>query len=188
MKYYNIQNVNELLADKNNLTIIENNIIDWLVTLRDTVEYNTRYSYYTAITTFYEVNDVILRKKKIARFLGQQSTRKYKDRAYTIEEIHKIFEHAEIRSKVLILLLISSGMRIGAVSDLRLRHLKKIEEHNLYRITVYENTKDEYYTFCTPECAAMIDSYLSYREQNGEKIEADAPLIRERFDVLYSLT
>jgi len=55
--------VNELLADKNNLTIIENNIIDWLVTLRDTVEYNTRYSYYTAITTFYEVNDVILRKK-----------------------------------------------------------------------------------------------------------------------------
>ena len=55
--------MNELLADKNNLTIIENNIIDWLVTLRDTVEYNTRYSYYTAITTFYEVNDVILRKK-----------------------------------------------------------------------------------------------------------------------------
>jgi integrase len=184
MKYYNIQNVNELLADKNNPTIIENNIIDWLVTLRDTVEYNTRYSYYTALTTFYEVNDVILRKKKIARFLGQQSTRKYKDRAYTIEEIRKLLEHADIRSKVLILLLVSSGMRIGAISDLRLRHLKRIEECNLYRITVYENTKDEYYTFCTPECAAMIDSYLAYREQNGEKIEADAPLIRERFDVL----
>jgi hypothetical protein len=30
----------------------------------------------------------------------------------------------------------------------------------------------------------MIDSYLSYIQQNGERIEADAPLIRERFDVL----
>jgi integrase len=184
MQYYNIQDINELLADKNNPIIIENNIIDWLVALRDTVEYNTRYSYYTALMTFYEVNDVILRKKKISRFLGQQSTCKYKDRAYTIEEIHKILEHADIRSKVLVLLLISSGLRIGAVSDLRLRHLKRIEEYNLYRITVYENTKDEYYTFCTPECADMIDSYLSYRQQSGEKIEADAPLIRERFDVL----
>ena len=76
-------------------------------------------------------------------------------------------------------------MRIGAISDLRLRHLKRIEEYNLYRITVYENTKDEYYTFCTSECAAMIDSYMLYRQQSGEKIEPDTtPLIRERFDVL----
>src|SRR5919112_4419997 len=82
MQYYNIQDINELLADKNNPIIIENNIIDWLVALRDTVEYNTRYSYYTALMTFYEVNDVILRKKKISRFLGQQSTRRHKDRAY----------------------------------------------------------------------------------------------------------
>ena len=111
MKYYNIQDINELLANKNDLTIIENNIIDWLVALRDTVEYNTRYSYYTALMTFYEVNDVILRKKKISKFLGQHSTRKYKDRAYTIEEIRKLFEHADIRSKVLILLLVSSGMK-----------------------------------------------------------------------------
>ena len=70
------------------------------------------------------------------------------------------------------MLLISSGLRIGAVSDLRLRHLKRIEEYNLYRIKVYENTKDEYYTFCTPECADMIDSYLSYRQQSCEKPSA----------------
>jgi integrase len=137
--------------------------------------------------TFYEINDITLRKKKIARFLGQESTRKHKDRAYTIEEIRKILEHADIRSKALVLLLVSSGIRIGAVTNLQIKHLKKIEEYNLYRITVYENTKDEYYTFCTPECAAVIDSYLSYRQQSGEKIEADAPLIRERFDILEGL-
>ena len=48
MKYYNIEDINELFANKNNSTIIENNIIDWLVALRNTVEYNTRYTYYTA--------------------------------------------------------------------------------------------------------------------------------------------
>src|SRR5215208_270943 len=188
MKYYNIQDINELLADKDNPIIIENNIIDWLVALRDTVVYKTRCTYYAILMSFYDVNDVNLRKKKIARFLGQQSTRKHKDRAYTIEEIRSILEHADIRSKVLVLLLISSGLRIGAVSDLRLRHLRRIEEYNLYHITVYENTKDEYYTFCTPECAAMIDNYIEYRQQSGEKIEANTtPLIRERFDIIEDL-
>ena len=67
MQYYNIQDINELLAHKDNPTIIENNIIDWLVVLRDTVEYNTRYTYYTALMTFYEINDVNLRKKKTVK-------------------------------------------------------------------------------------------------------------------------
>ncbi len=65
MQYYNIQDINELLAHKDNPTIIENNIIDWLVVLRDTVEYNTRYTYYTALMTFYEINDVNLRNKRV---------------------------------------------------------------------------------------------------------------------------
>ena len=67
MQYYNIQDINELLAHKDNPTIIENNIIDWLVVLRDTVEYSTRYTYYTALMTFYEINDVNLRKKKTVK-------------------------------------------------------------------------------------------------------------------------
>ena len=41
MQYYDIQDINELLTHKDNPTILENNIIDWLVALRDTVEYNT---------------------------------------------------------------------------------------------------------------------------------------------------
>jgi integrase len=78
----------------------------------------------------------------------------------------------------------SSGMRVGALSTLKVRNLQKIDKYNLYRITVYEGDDEEYVTFCTPECAAVIDSYLEYRERNGERpIKEDAPLIREEFDI-----
>ena len=42
MQYYNIQNIDELLAIKDSPSIIEDKIIDWLVALRDTITYGTR--------------------------------------------------------------------------------------------------------------------------------------------------
>ena len=104
------------------------------------------------------------------------------DRAYTTEEIQQLLAKADERSKVLVLLLASTGMRIGAIPDLKLKHLTKVDEFNLYQITVYENTKEEYYTFCSPECANAMDSYLAYRERCYEKMGPESPLIREQFD------
>lgn len=66
--------------------------------------------------------------------------------------------------KSIILLMVSSGMQIGAIPLLKLRNMEKI--HSLYRITVYEGVNEEYYTFRTPECASFIDAYLEYRIQN----------------------
>ena len=87
-------------------------------------------------------------------------------------------DYADIRCKAIVLLLASTGMRIGALSELKIKHLTKISEYNLYQVTVYENTKDEYNTFCTPECAKAIDDYLEYRKTSGEKITDDnAPVI-----------
>jgi hypothetical protein len=47
---------------------------------------------------------------------------------------------------------------------------------------VYENTKAEYYCFCSPQCASAIDSYIVYRERSYKKIDQDLSLIREQFD------
>jgi integrase len=187
MRFHNYKTIDELLADKNTPTIIEEKIIEFIIALRTdsdfAVSYRTRATYFTAILTFYDINDIILRKKKIERFLGEEATRKYKDRAYTTEEIKKLLDYADIRSKAVVLLLASTGMRIGALSELKMKHLTKIPEYNLYQVTVYENTKDKYNTFCTPECAKAIDDYLGYRKTSGEKIiDANAPVIRERFD------
>src|SRR5215211_5076916 len=60
-------------------------------------------------------------------------------------------------------------------------HLEKMQQE-VYKITVYKNHKEEYITFCSPECVKAIDDYLAYRERYGEKLKSFSPLIREQFD------
>jgi integrase len=122
-----------------------------------------------SIKKCYQMNDVILNWIKINQYLGE-NTRKFKDRAYTTEEIQTLLTKADERMRVVILLLSSTGMRIGGAINLKLKHLTKVQKYGLYQIVVYENTTSEYYTFCTPECAIAIDSYLAYRERCYEKI------------------
>jgi hypothetical protein len=95
---------------------------------------------------------------------------------------------------MIILLLASTGCRVGALPSLTLRNLTKIPDYGLYKITFYEDTNNEYYTFTTRETAQTgIDNYLLYRKRMGENIsfnektqrwEPDnVPLIRRQFDV-----
>ncbi len=79
------------------------------------------------------------------------------------------------RERAIILILSSTGMRVGAVHPLRLKDLKKwiIDEQGnyIYQIQVYSpSSKYRYYTFCTPECAVAIDNYLELRKRYGEKL------------------
>ena len=76
------------------------------------------------------------------------------------------------------------GMRMGAISGLLIGHLTEIPQYHLYKIVVYvASRKDRYYTFCTPECAEAIDSYLAYRKRFGDPLKLTSPLIREQFDI-----
>jgi integrase len=81
------------------------------------------------------MNDVFLNKKKINMFKGE-SIKKVADRAYTREEIRKVLDVSDLRTKIISLLMASSGIRIGGLPSLRIRNLEKI--NNIYKITVYE--------------------------------------------------
>lgn len=71
-------------------------------------------------------------------------------------------------------------MRIGALPSLQINDLEKMD--NLHKVTVYTEDEEEYFTFCTPECAKEIDSYLDFRARRGEKINDDSYLIVKKFD------
>ena len=133
---------------------------------------------------FYEMNDIVLNKKKIKMFQGE-FIKRARDRAYSHEEISRILNVSDLRMKVMVLLMASSGMRVGSIPSLRLRNLEKRDQHDkVYKIIIYENSGDEYYTFFgTPECASFIDLYLDYRHKNGEKLDKDSFLIRDQFDI-----
>ncbi|HEY7573509.1 MAG TPA: tyrosine-type recombinase/integrase [Nitrososphaeraceae archaeon] len=183
IRFMNIKsnNISSLLNQDHR--IIEEQIISYLVYLRtdQKLSYSSLALRLAAIRKFYEMNDVMLNWKKVSNYLGE-NTKLFKDRAYITEEIQRLLTKADERMRVIILLLASTGMRIGAIPGLNLKHLTKVEDYNLYQITVYENTKDEYYCFCSPECANAIDSYIAYRERCYEKIGPESPLIREQFD------
>ena len=71
-------------------------------------------------------------------------------------------------------------MRVGAVSNIQLKH-EEIE--GLYKVTVYEKSKEEYFTFCTPECYSYIKQYLEFRTKSGEILDKESYLIREQFGI-----
>ncbi len=89
----------------------------------------------------------------------------------------------DIRVKIIISLMVSSGLRYGAVNILNIGDLEKIEKYNVYKITAYRKSKKfKYNTFCTPESTTLIDSYLEYRKNKGEILKGNSPLIREQFN------
>lgn len=165
--------------------IIESKVISYLEYLRDTrkLSFWTIQVHYSAIHHWFDINDVVLNSRKIKKFLPSDESYR-DDRPYSVEEISRILDKCDIRQRVIILLFAFTGMRVGALPGLRIGDIKKFEEHNLYLIWVYNNSrKDRYYTFCTPECAQAIDDYLAYRKRLGEEIKETNPLIRNKISV-----
>jgi len=149
----------------------QNQIITYLMSLREKkLSYNSISTRLNAIYHFYDMNDISLNKKKIKMFKGEY-TKKVVDRAYTDKDIKKILDVSDLGAKTIVLLMASSGIRIGALPGIRIRNLEKV--NNIYEITVYEGSSSQYFTFCTPECTSYIDAYLEFRTKNGENLNKD---------------
>jgi site-specific recombinase XerD len=169
MKYKRITDFARLIEDKDTRQI-ESDIIDFIISLKEKhYSLATQQTYLYALIHFYDVNDITIRRKKIAKFLSNDDeivttdsndNGENGDKPYTREQIAKLLDFADIRTRVIILLMSSSGMRIGALPLLKICDLTPIPTHNIYQIRVYANSKsNRHYTFCTPECRKAIDNY-----------------------------
>jgi len=129
------------------------------------------------------MNDVILNWKKLKKFIKSDKTNNSidgKDRGYFHEEIQTILGFADQRLKTAFLVLASTGIRIGALQLIRIGDVEKID--NLYKIKVYSGDREEYFTFCTPECAKEIDTYMEFRNKRGENLTQDSYLLVTKFN------
>ena len=138
---------------------------------------------FASLKNFYEMNDVEnIKWRKLKRYQGEEQP-KHEDRRYTYDEIHTLVQNANLKLKATILLMSSSGVRVGALPTLTTGHLNR--RGDIYKINVYKGLKGkgQYYTFCTPECAKAIDTYLQFRERCGEKLNPESPLFRRDFDM-----
>jgi integrase len=204
MKFLGVTTLRELLEDKPQ-KIIEADIKDYLVHLRNEkkIAHTTAVLYLAVIKKFYIVNtDFAFKWNLISMYLGNddtdttdddsdsklegEETTTTIDRPYTKSEIRAMFNAAQdIRVKLVISLMSSAGLRCGAVNILKINDISKIEKYNIYQITAYRKSKKySYKTFFTPECSALIDSYLEYRKNQGEILKGSSPLISEQFNTL----
>ena len=136
-----------------------------------------------AIEFFYLANRINLNWKHISGYIPRPNKAK-EDKAYTIEDIQKMLEVANgERDRFMLFLLSSTGMRIGALPDLKIKDIEAIKPEgykgkHLYKIIVYRGHRTQYYTFTSFECAEALDSYIEYRKRNEEEITDNSPLLR----------
>ena len=184
MNYLKITNPDDLLIHQGNPKIIQDQIVEYMIQLKNpphSLRYATRSQYLAAVITYYDLNDVALSKKKIYRYLGEEE-RPIENRGYTTEEIAKMLEICDERTRAIVLLLASTGIRIRAIIELKVEDLVMVPDYHLYQVWVYSDSNQRYLTFTTPEAAKAIDVYLKYRERYGERLTPKSSLFRDQFD------
>jgi len=73
--------------------LIEQGIIELLIEMRHNTElsYSAQNVFLSALTHFFSINDVVINRKKIKKFMSE-SENKYEYRSYTSEEIARLLE------------------------------------------------------------------------------------------------
>lgn len=79
------------------------------------------------VQSFLEEHEIVLPWKKIARhYYPEDVSHDY--RSYTRQEISKLLSVADLRDRCILLLMASTGIRVGAIPALTIKSLKKLDE------------------------------------------------------------
>ena len=158
MTYCNADNYEDMLEIEPKR--LEGLIRDYIIHLKENKRSSsTINSYIASITHFYEMNDIVLRWKKLNKFKGKHRS-VADDRPYTRSQIKTLLEYAgALRDRCIILLMASAGLRRGALPMLKIQDLTPIDFYKIYKIRVYAREEEEYFTYCTPECRRLLDQY-----------------------------
>jgi len=203
MGFCKVKNPDKLLefgTSKKAVHQIEDKVIAWLGVLKDSGKASaTMRTALACVVLFYSCNRVKLDNKFISRRIPKKPGRLH--RSPTKEEVAAIVEAANLRGKALLGLLASTGVRLGAIPPLKMRHRRNVKpeelEHhdcsckdrsqplrfNGYLLNVYEGEEEQYFTFISQEAGKWLDTYFRMRENAGEDLKPNSPLIREEFDI-----
>jgi integrase len=96
---------------------------------------------------------------------------------------------ADIRGKALTLVLVSSGIREGALETLQVGDYTPIRNNGQIvagRLVVYAGHPEQYIALITFEACVALDRYLEFRKENNENMTNASPLFRDTFDPIAS--
>jgi len=171
LNFYHIKDYDSLAGiDQGKMQIM---VEDFVMHLKKVNSPNNMNLSLAAIKAFLDCNDVDLRWSKIKRLLPAR-VKKTGGEAWQTDEVAKMLTFTtELRTKTIVQFLAASGVRIGALENLKMRNIRQIEDCK--SILVYEGSTEEYATFLTPEVSLIFDEYLQQRESDGEQIIPVSP-------------
>jgi integrase/recombinase XerD len=155
---------------------------DYLFHLKKTVSPNSIPPKFASLELFFAMNNKVLNFKKIKKMFPEK-TKKSGFESWTTKDIREMLRVCNTkRQRAIILFLSSTGVRLGVLPDLRMKHIKNKDEY-YKKVIVYEGSKEEYTTFLAPESAKALDEYLDERQKDGEIISDSSYVFRKRYQV-----
>lgn len=139
-------------------------------------------NYYIPIKLFCEMNGILVNWKLISKGIKRGDKNSH-DRPPTREEIKQLLEYPDRRIKPIVLVMLSSGIRVSSWNYLKWKHvtpLKKNEKIVAAKLDVFNTkTKKMYFTFITLEAFDAVKEWMEFRESFGENITGESWIMRD---------
>lgn len=155
-------------------------IEDYVMDIKHKISPNTIPTRIYPIQSFCEVNDIEINWKKIRR-LYPAKLKTSGRKAWGTKDVQMMLENCtDTRSKAILLVLASSGMRIGGLPGLKIKHLTDMEL-GCKAVCVYADSVEEYFTFINSEATDALEQYFENRKNQGEILNQDSPVFRANY-------
>jgi integrase len=122
-----------------------------------------------SVLEFLRFHDIFPDEKTMYRLrkVRRSSEAETMDRALTLEDTKRIINHLGIREKAIVLVMLSSGARIGEVLSMSVKDLDLDKVPVRINLRFTKNGKPRY-SFISQEAAAMVREYLLVRNRLNE--------------------
>jgi integrase len=143
-------------------------------------------NYYKPLKRFCDMNKISVNWRIISKGI-KKGIRYSNDRPPTKEEIRKLIEYPDRRIKPIVLVMISSGIRVSSWNYMTWDNFTPIYKEDKIvaaKLKVFNTkTRNYYYSYITPEAYYSVKEWMDFRESFGEKIGPDSWVIRNLWQI-----
>jgi len=153
---------------------------DFVLYRRPRVSHGTIRAFINSLKYYYDIFELDgLNWRKLKKLLPEKKKHSG-SQAYTDDDIKQLLSCTHTKRVVVFIhLMACSGIRVGAITDIQLKHFGDMP-NGCKSLLVYPMSKEEYTTFITSECFEKIEDYLDERRKKGEKITDESYLFVNR--------